>query len=66
MHQIELGNASDRASDEDILVSSGRLGWKWFRLGTASDRARMKTVSFRLGDLDGDGFVLELHQIELA
>ena len=27
---------------------------------------RMKTVSFRLGDLDGDGFVLELHQIELG
>ena len=25
----------------------------------------MKTVSFRLGDLDGNGFVLELHQIEL-
>ena len=28
--------------------------------GNASDRARMKTFSFRLGDLDGDGFVLEL------
>ena len=41
------GNASDRASDEDILVSSGRLGWKWFRLGTASDRARMKTQRAR-------------------
>ena len=31
------------SSDEDILVSSGRLGWRWFRLGNASDRARMKT-----------------------
>ena len=54
------GNAS--SSDEDILVSSGRLGWRWFRLGNASDRARMmkthgnasdrarmKTFSFRLG-----------------
>ena len=36
------------------------------RPGNASDRARMKTFSFRLGDLDGDGFVLEMHQIELG
>ena len=27
------------SSDEDILVSSGRLGWRWFRLGTALPHA---------------------------
>ena len=58
MYEHRPGNASDRARMEtfsfrlgDIFVSSGRLGWKWFRL-------MMKRLGnrVRLGDLDGNGF----------
>ena len=46
------GNASDRARMKtfsfrlgDIFVSSERLGWRWFRVMTLGNRARMKTFT---------------------
>ena len=52
MYEHRPGNASDRARMKtfsfrlgDIFVSSGRLGWRWFRVMTLGNRARMKTFT---------------------
>ena len=51
------GDAFNRGVNDLSMCYSQDMCYRCHRPGNASDRARMKTFSFRLGDLDGDGFV---------
>ena len=63
MYELRRFDLFTGNSIQNTSVSSHHHTWissscyRRHRPGNASDRARMRTFSFRLGDLDGNGFV---------